>query len=248
MLKLRIIPVLTFNGFSLVKTKQFKNPRTIGNPIQAAKIFNNRNVDELIFIDIEATKQKRKINLGLVSKIIDECYMPITIGGGISSFEDIDNLLKIGADKVLIKSKAIEDPTFISESVQYFGSQCISIAVDVYKKNNSFYIHQNSGKNISLNSFILKMSDVCVGEFAVNYVDYDGMMNGFEIGLYKQIMSITKKPIIAIGGAGVPNHFVELITNGFIGGVAASSIYNFTQYTPNDIKLALNKNNILTRL
>ena len=92
------------------------------------------------------------------------------------------------------------------------------------------------------------MNDVCAGEFAVNYVDNDGMMNGFEIGLYKEIMNMTKKPIIAIGGAGEPNHFVELITNGFFGGIAASSIYNFTHYTPNDIKLALNKNNTLTRL
>ena len=248
MLKIRIIPVLTFNGFSLVKTKQFKNPRTIGNPIQAARIFNNRNVDELIFVDIEASKQNRKINLNVVSKIIEECYMPITIGGGISSFEDINNLLKIGADKVLIKSKAIEDPTFIFEAVNYFGSQCISIAVDVFKQNNSYFIYQNNLESISLESFILKMNTLCVGEFAVNYVNNDGMMNGYELQLYNEIMNMTEKPIIAIGGASEPNHFVELVASGFFGGIAASSIYNFTEYTPNDVKLAINKEKKLARL
>ena len=113
MLKVRIIPILTFDGLSLVKTKQFKNPRIIGNPIQAARVYNSRNVDELVFIDIKATEQNRKINLPLVKKIIDECFMPVTIGGGIRSFEDINDLLGIGADKVLIKSMALQDPKFI---------------------------------------------------------------------------------------------------------------------------------------
>ena len=137
MLKVRVIPILTFNGLSLVKTKQFKLPRIVGNPIQSARVFNSRDVDELVFIDIMASKMKRKINLNLVKNVIKECFMPVTIGGGISSFEDISDLLKIGADKVLIKTKALNDIDFIKNAVNYFGSQCISISVDVLtdKKN-----------------------------------------------------------------------------------------------------------------
>ena len=115
MLKLRIIPVLTFNGFGLVKTKQFKNPRMVGNPVQAARVYNSRGVDELAFIDITASKQKRKLNLKLVGDVIKECFMPVTIGGAVSTIEDINNLLKIGADKVVIKSAALTDLNFIKE-------------------------------------------------------------------------------------------------------------------------------------
>ena len=140
MLKVRIIPVLTFNGLSLVKTKKFSFPRIVGNPVQAARVFNSRNVDELIFVDINASNQKRKINKNLVKKVIDECFMPVTIGGGIETFEDINEFLRIGADKVVIKTKAIKDSDFIRQAVSYFGSQCISIAVDAYKENDIYYI------------------------------------------------------------------------------------------------------------
>ena len=248
MLKLRIIPVLTYNGFCLVKTKQFKNPRTLGNPIQAARIFNSRNVDELVFIDINATQEKRKINLPIVKKVIDECLMPVTIGGGIQSFDDIKYLLKIGADKVLIKSKAITDKGFILKAVDYFGSQCISIAVDVIQTDNSYFIYQNESKTISLKSFIIEMNACGVGEFIVNSIKKDGMMNGYDIQLYKEIAELTNKPIVAIGGAGELLHFTELINSDFFGGMAASSIFNFTQHTPNDIKLTLNRDKKLSRL
>lgn len=113
MLKSRIIPILTFNGFGLVKTKKFSNPRMVGNPVQAARVYNSRGVDELIFLDITATQQKRKINLKLVGDVIKECYMPIGIGGGIETIQDINDLLKIGADKVIIKTKALTDKEFI---------------------------------------------------------------------------------------------------------------------------------------
>jgi cyclase len=132
MLKVRIIPILTFNGFGLVKTKKFTNPRMVGNPVQAARVYNSRGVDELVFVDIFASSQNRKVNLKLVADVIKECYMPVAIGGGIETIEDINNLLKIGADKVIIKTKALLDAKFIDEAVAFFGSQCISIAIDAY--------------------------------------------------------------------------------------------------------------------
>ena len=247
MLKIRLIPVLTFNGISLVKTKQFKQARIIGNPIQTARVYNSRNVDELVFIDIQATKQNRKLNLNLVKKVIDECYMPVSIGGGISTFDDIQNLLKIGADKVIIKSKAIQDSAFIQNAVRYFGSQCISISVDVVKTDD-YYIFSPLTENLKLEEFILNMNNLNVGEFIVNSVDNDGMMEGFDSNLYLKITKLTDKPVVALGGAGEPNHFIELVEQGFWGGLASSSIYHFTQYTPNEVKRVLKKGGVAVRL
>lgn len=248
MLKTRIIPVLTFNGISLVKTKQFDTVRTVGNPIQAARIYNSRNVDELIFVDIMATYQKRKVNLPLVKKIIDECFMPVTIGGGVETFEDINDLLRIGADKVIIKTKAIEDPSFISKAVDYFGSQCISIAVDVELINGNYFIQSKIHSNISLEAFIHEMNNCQVGEYAVNAVHRDGMMEGYDQTLYKLVSEKTTCPIIAIGGAGNPTHFTDLIQKGFKGALAAASLFHFTQYTPQEIKKVLNAINIPVRI
>jgi cyclase len=248
MLKVRLIPVMTFNGISLVKTKQFANARTVGNPIQVARVYNSRNVDELVFIDIKATEQGRKINLPLVKKVIDECFMPVTIGGGINTFEDINDLLGIGADKVLIKSMALQDPDFIVKAVDYFGSQCISVAVDVILDNGEYWIYQKSDNKLLMETFIDKMHQCNVGEFVVNAVYNDGMMNGFDKELYQKVIRITSKPIVALGGAGTPKHFTELLKTNYKGALAAASIYHFTQYTPQDVKIALKKEQIPVRI
>ena len=239
MLKLRVIPVLTFNGFGLVKTKQFANPRMVGNPLQAARVYNSRGVDELAFIDITASKQKRKLNLKLVGDVIKECFMPVTIGGAVSTLEDINNLLKIGADKVVIKSAALTDLNFIKEAVNFFGSQCISIAVDGKKMDHSYKIHNDLELDISVEEFIKQMTEVDVGEFIVTSVDNDGMMDGFDPELMILVEQCTKIPIIGVGGAGEPKHFSNLLSRSTIEAVGASSIYHFTQFTPNDVKQEL---------
>ena len=248
MLKKRIIPILTFNGLHLVKTKQFSSPRTVGNPIQAARVFNSRNVDELVFIDINATSQNRKINLNLVRKVIDECYMPITIGGGINSFDDISNLLKIGADKVLIKTKAIEDLSFVRESVNYFGSQCISISVDIIKTNNGKYDLFHPKLKHDLFEFISNMTKVNVGEFVINSVDNDGMMNGYDIDMINIVSKKINIPIILAGGAGALSHFENLYKSNFNDAVGVSSLFYFTQFTPRDVKLKLKEINVPVRI
>jgi cyclase len=248
MLKVRIIPILTFNGFGLVKTKQFANPRTVGNPIQAAKVYNSRGVDELVFLDIFASSQSRKNNLSVIQKIGNECFMPVSVGGGIESIDDINDLLKIGADKVVIKSKALSDVNFIKEAVQYFGSQCISISIDTFKIEEVYYIKCNQTNLIKLEDFIQSMNECQVGEFLVNSVEQDGMMNGFDIELINKVDSITSIPIVAIGGGGNLNHFNELFLNTKIKAVGASSIFHFTQYTPLDIKNSLKGINIPVRI
>ena len=248
MLKVRLIPVMTFNGISLVKTKQFTNPRTVGNPIQVARVYNSRNVDELIFVDIKATEQGRNINLPLVKKVIDECFMPVTIGGGIRTFENINDLLGIGADKVLIKSMALKDPDFIVNAVDYFGSQCISIAVDVILAGGEYWIQQKNDEKVLMEVFINKMNQCNVGEFVVNAVDNDGMMNGYDHNLYQKVTRITSKPIVALGGAGTPSHFIQLMQTGYNGALAAASIYHFTQFTPQEVKSTLNNAKIPVRI
>jgi cyclase len=174
--------------------------------------------------------------------------MPVTIGGGIRSFEDINDLLGIGADKVLIKSMALQDPKFIIKAVQYFGSQCISIAVDAIFENGEYWIYQKNDDKVLIETFIDKMNQCNVGELIVNAVHNDGMMNGYDTKLYQKITQLTSKPIVALGGAGIPTHFTELISTNYNGALAASSIYHFTQHTPQEVKLAMSEAQIPVRL
>lgn len=246
--KIRLIPVLTFNGISLVKTKQFAAPRTVGNPVQSAKVFNQRFADELIFLDITASSQKRKINLKLVKDILNECFMPVGVGGGINSLEDINNLLRIGADKVVLKTIAMQNPSFVSEAAKMFGSQCICIAVDVIKAEGSAWkIHNLLGKDLFLDDFIEDMEARGAGEFFVTSVQYEGMMNGFDVELAKKVSEISKLPIIFNGGAKEPNSFVDLLKFQYFEGIAASSIFSFTQYTNLDVISILAENDFPVR-
>lgn len=247
MLKVRIIPILTFNGIGLVKTKKFTNPRTVGNPVQTARVYNSRGVDELVFLDIFASKQKRKINLRLVADVIKECFMPVAIGGGIETIEDINDLLKIGADKVVIKTKSLTDKNFINDAVYFFGSQCISIAVDVIETPNGYKIFNELDLDILLKEFISDMVDCNVGEFIVTSVDHDGLMNGFNISLFEYILSLTNIPVIAVGGGGNLDHYRNLFTQTNVKAVGSASIFHFTQFTPLDIKRELKKIDIPVR-
>jgi cyclase len=247
-LKVRIIPILTFNGFGLVKTKNFANPRMVGNPVQSARVYNSRGVDELVFLDIFASNQKRKLNLKLIADVIKECYMPVAIGGGIETIDDINSLLKIGADKVVIKTKAFTDPAFIKEAVSFFGSQCICIAVDAYQTPEGYKIYNKLDLDINLYQFIEDMIACNVGEFVVNSVDKDGLMNGFDIELINKVENITNIPIIAVGGGGEMKHYTELFTQTNVQAVGSASIFHFTQFTPLDIKLELQKSNIPVRI
>jgi cyclase len=236
MLKIRIIPILTFNGFALVKTKKFENPRMVGNPVQAARVYNSRGVDELIFLDIFATKQNRKINLNIVKDVIRECFMPVGIGGGINTLEDINDLLKVGADKVIIKQIALLNPGFITKASNFFGSQCICISIDVIKKNDEYFIFNELGENYKMVEYIKIVQDLGVGEIILNNVDYDGMMNGFDTDLYNTASLVAKVPVVYVGGGGNLEHYDELFNETACSAVGSASIFHFTQYTPLDIK------------
>jgi cyclase len=248
MLKVRIIPILTFNGFALVKTKKFSNPRMVGNPVQAARVYNSRGVDELIFLDIFASTQNRKINLRVVKDVIKECFMPVGIGGGIRSLDDISNLLKIGADKVVIKTAVLQDPDFIKSAVGFFGSQCISVSIDVIKHDQKYFIYNNVDKNIQLEDYIGLVHELGAGEIILNNVDNDGMMEGFDLSLFNLVNNICRIPVVYVGGAGNLTHFEDLFEKTSCNAVGASSLYHFTQYTPSDVKRALSENGINVRM
>tara|TARA_B110001469_G_C9639853_1_gene321584 strand:- start:1646 stop:2425 length:780 start_codon:yes stop_codon:yes gene_type:complete len=241
MLKCRVIPILTFNGFALVKTKGFgSNARMIGNAVQAARVYNSRNVDELVFLDIYASKKNRKMNLQMARLIIDECFMPVALGGGIKTIEDIEDLLAIGADKVVLKSKIIENPEFINEASSIYGNQCITLAIDAVKKeDNIYYLYNILGKEILLFEFLKKIESYNFGEIILTSVNNDGMMNGFDIKLVSEVEKMINVPIVVSGGAGNLDHFKELFSKTNIEAVGASSIFHFTRYTPRDLKLAI---------
>jgi cyclase len=231
---------LTFSGLALVKTKGFaSNPRMVGNAVQAAKVFNARNVDELVFLDIYASDQKRKINLNMVRSIINECFMPVAIGGGISTLDDIHNLLAVGADKVVIKNKIIESPEFINEAAHVFGNQCITIAIDAEKIGMEYFLYNRLDKRILLFDFLDKISHFNFGEIILTSVNNDGMMNGFDIELVQAVEKLLDVPIVVTGGAGEPNHVRELFLKTNIEAVGAASIFYFNRYTPYDLKVAI---------
>lgn len=240
MLKCRVIPVLTFSGLALVKTKGFaNNARMVGNAVQAAKVFNARNVDELVFLDIYASDQNRKINLNMVRAIINECFMPVAIGGGIKTIEDIQNLLAIGADKVVLKNVILENPNFINEAASVFGNQCITLSIDAEKIGDTYFLYNRLNMEIPLISFLQEISAYNFGEIILTSVNNDGMMNGFDIQLVQLVEQLIKVPIVATGGAGEPKHVMDLFSKTNIEAVGAASIFYFNRYTPYDLKKAI---------
>lgn len=240
MLKCRVIPVLTFSGLALVKTKGFaSNARMVGNAVQAAKVFNARNVDELVFLDIYASDQNRKINLNMVRAIINECFMPVAIGGGIKTIEDIQNLLAIGADKVVLKNVILENPNFINEAASVFGNQCITLAIDAEKIGDTYFLYNRLNMDIPLISFLQEISAYNFGEIILTSVNNDGMMNGFDIQLVQLVEQLITVPIVATGGAGEPKHVMDLFSKTNIEAVGAASIFYFNRYTPYDLKKAI---------
>lgn len=243
MLKKRIIPILTFNGFGLVKTKSFANPRMVGNPVQAARVYNARGVDELVFVDIAASTQQRKLNYKLVADIMQECYMPTAIGGAVSTLEDIHQLLSIGADKVVIKTVALAQPEFVERAARQFGSQAIVVALDAQAMNGAYRLYAPHVPQLHLQATLTdalrQFTERGAGEFIVTSVAHDGQMQGYDLDLYRLAVSHTQRPVVASGGAGNPGHFVDLHSAANVSGFAAASMYHFTQYTPLDAKRAL---------
>jgi len=204
MLRNRVIPALLLNQTGLVKTTQYKNPKYVGDPINVIRIFNDKEVDELLLLDIYASKEKRQPNYNLIKELAGECYMPMTYGGGISNFEQADKIFSCGVEKICLQSAVIYNPSFISDLAKHFGTQSIMISVDV--KKNSFgqpsFFHASEEKILELDllSLIKKFVDSGAGEILLNVVDKEGTLSGPDLNLIQRISQLIEVPLIAAGG------------------------------------------------
>ena len=254
MLKTRVIPILLFKNpdIGLVKSVQFDWLRTVGNPINSARVYNSRNVDELIFLDIGARRDNRSINYKVVNDIFKECFMPLTVGGKIESVDDVRKLLLIGADKVSINTSAIEHPELISKIANSYGRQCVVVSIDAKKSlNGKYLVHGHGGQKETILDpavWAKQAEKLGAGEILITSIDRDGTRQGYDLQLIKNITSAVKIPVIAAGGAGEPEHFIEAVKKANANALAAASIFHFTQFTPNSIKQEMRQANIPIRL
>lgn len=248
MLKVRVIPVLTFNGFSLVKTRGFAHPRTVGNPIQSARVYDSRGVDELFFLDIMATRQGRTLDAGLVESVLAECFMPTAVGGGLTTVEQMAQLFAIGADKVVVGAEAFREPAFLTRAVDLFGSQALCVAVDALRAPDGEFLARSGTETTSLERYVKTVEAAGAGEILLTSIERDGQMTGFDLELTGFVRGLTRLPLVACGGAGTPEHFAQLASGCKVDGLAAASIYHFTQFTPQDVKRALTGCGIPVRL
>ena len=250
MLKLRIIPTLLFDGFTLVKGKKFESWRTVSALIQQVQIYALRGVDEMILLDINSTNNNSGINYNLIKEITENIFMPFTVGGGVKKIEDINLLLKNGADKVSINTAAFHNRSFIKEAVKTFGSQCIIISIDYKSINDQKIVFTNSGKNNTkknLYEYLSELNELNVGEVLLTSIDRDGTMQGYDVNVIEKSNSILKVPLIASGGAKDYDDMLNLINKTKINALAAASIYHFKNQTPKLAKNFLKKNGIKVR-
>lgn len=232
MLRPRIIPALLIKDSALVKTKKFLNPKYVGDPLNAVKIYNELKVDELLVLDIDASKNGLKPNEKLILRLAEECRMPLCYGGGVKKVEQFEKLIGLGVEKVAISSAAIENPGIINEAAKKVGSQSVVVVLDIkYETTLSKpVITTINGKNVfnfDLFEFIKKIEDLGAGEIVINCIDRDGMKNGYDIELVLNIRKISKIIVTLLGGAGSFNDIEELVAKVDTIGCAAGSLFIF---------------------
>ena len=231
MFRPRIIPVLLLKNNALVKSKGFKKYRYIGDPINAVKVFNDLRADELVFLDIDATKEKRTFSAKLVKQVGEEANMPFAVGGGIRSLDDIQNLISWGAEKIIINSYAAENPDFIRQASNDFGSSTIVVCIDVKKKFLGKRVTWTHGATKSTNFSPIDLAklveDKGAGEIIIQSIQRDGTMQGYDVELIKEISTSVAIPVVALGGAGGLEDLKQAYTNGYANALAAGSLFVF---------------------
>lgn len=230
MIRPRVIPCLLLKNDGLVKTVKFKDPKYLGDPINIVRIFNDKEVDELIFLDIIATVENRPPNFELLGKITSECFMPLGYGGGIRTLEDVKKLLAIGVEKIVLNTSAVEKPVLIRAAADYAGSQAVVISLDVKKTLFGKYeVYTRGGKKgtgLDPVKFAVEMEKRGAGELFVNSIDQDGMMQGYDLELVRRVAGSVSIPVVVCGGAGNIEHLAEAIQAG-ASAAAAGSMFVF---------------------
>ncbi len=226
----RCIPVLLLQNGALVKTVQFQNPKYIGDPLNAIRIFNEKEVDELVFLDIDASVKGTPIPFKLLKEIAEECFMPLSYGGGIRTIEDIRKIIQIGIEKVIIGSEVFKNPEFLKQAISEFGSSSICVSLDIRKNPSGQYrLWAHSGKkstNLDPVEFAKELDQLGVGEILIHSIDREGTGSGYDLELIQAIRDVVKIPVIASGGAGTIDHLCLAIEAG-VTAVAAGSMFVF---------------------
>ena len=251
MLKNRIIPCLDVKNGRVVKGINFVDLKDAGDPVEQAKIYSDGGADEICFLDITASNENRDTIIDIVRKTAKECFVPLTVGGGVRSIEDINKLLNSGADKVSINTAAVENPVVVKDSSKKFGSQCIVVAIDAKKNGDKWEIFTHGGrKNTGINTieFAKKMEESGAGELLVTSMDRDGTQIGYDIELMSKISSKVNIPVIASGGVGNLDHLVDGIKLGNASAVLAASIFHYGKYSIKEAKEYLDSKEIPVRI
>jgi cyclase len=251
MLAKRIIPCLDIMNGRTVKGVNFENLRDAGDPVELAVRYAAEGADELVFLDITATNEKRKTMSELVKRIAEKINIPFTVGGGIGSVEDVSVLLKSGADKVSVNSAAFSNPDLISELAVRFGSQCIVLAIDTKKENDEWYVYLNGGKMRTESTALewaCKGVEQGAGEILLTSMNNDGTKNGFANGITSRISAVVNVPVIASGGAGSREHFREVFTLGKADAALAAGVFHFKEIKIGELKNFLDQHTIPVRL
>jgi cyclase len=252
MLKTRIIPLLLVRDGSLKKPVQFTNPRTLSNPISIVRVFESRQVDELVLLDIGRTIKGDSIDAEIVMDMCEELSVPCAYGGGIKSLDDMIGIINAGAEKVVINSAAVETPKLIAEGAETLGSQCVVVSIDAkINQSGSYEVFTHcGGQPTGLNpvDWAKSVEQLGAGEILLNSISHDGMMEGYDLALIKQVTAAVSIPVIAAGGAGVVDDFPPVIIEAGASAVSASSIFLYRRTTPNMVKNRMRKAGIPVRL
>ena len=252
MLKNRIIPCLDVKNGRVVKGINFVDLKDAGDPVEQAKIYSDGGADEICFLDITATQENRNTIIDIVNKTAEKCFVPLTVGGGIKSIQNIRDLLLAGADKVSINSAAVNDINFIKEASNKFGTQCMVVAVDAKKiAEDKWEIFTHGGRNktgIDAINFAIQAEEYGAGEILLTSMDKDGTKNGYDLELLKNITSRVNIPVIASGGVGNLEHLYEGIIEGGASAVLAASIFHYGEYTVQQAKEYLASKDVQVRI
>ena len=252
MLAKRIIPCLDVKDGRVVKGVNFVNLRDAGCPVENAKVYNDEGADELVFLDITATSEKRKTIVDMVRRVAEKVFMPFTVGGGVNSNSDIRELLNAGCDKVSINSAAVKCPSFIKEASVRFGTQCIVVAIDAKQKEPGVWeVYVKGGREntaLSAVDWAIDVEKLGAGEILLTSMDRDGTRNGYDINLTRAISEAVNIPVIASGGCGSPEHFWESFTKGKADAALAASIFHFREFTIREVKDYLKEKGVAVRI
>jgi len=252
MLAKRIIPCLDVAGGRVVKGTKFLNLRDAGDPVECAKAYDAQGADELVFLDITASSDNRATMVDLAARTASECFMPLTVGGGIRTVEDMKAMLRAGADKVSVNTAAIQRPELVREGAERFGTQCIVVAIDARRRpEGGWAVYTHGGRHateLDAVEWARKVEDLGAGEILLTSMDADGTKQGYDMDLVRAVSSATGIPVIASGGAGSLDHMADVLLHAGADAVLAASIFHFGEYTVGDVKKFLASRGVPVRL